>query len=110
MGGSFDCFEIFLRVSKSGLTIRPSKCMIGFQEIDFASYLVGNGKLEMEEDKIDKIKIAPQPKIKKKVRSFLGLTCFYRMLIPGYAQIATRLTHLTKKGLPNNIHWTVLTC
>ena len=36
--------DLFSRVSKSGLTIRPSKCMIGFQEIDFV-HLVWNGKL-----------------------------------------------------------------
>ena len=98
--------DLFLRVSKSGLTIRPSKCMIGFQEIDFVGHLVGNGKLEMEEDKIDKVKNAPQPKTKKQVRSFLGLTGFYRRFIPGYAKIASPLTDLTKKGLPNNVHWT----
>ena len=98
--------DLFLRVSKSGLTIRPSKCMIGFQEIDFVGHLVGNGKLEMEEDKIDKVKNAPQPKTKKQVRSFLGLTGFYGRFIPGYAKIASPLTDLTKKGLPNNVHWT----
>ena len=66
----------------------------------------GNGKLEMEEDKTDKIKNSPQPKPKKQVRSFLGLTGFYRMFVPGYAQIASPLIDLTKKRLPNNVHWT----
>ena len=61
--------------------IRPSKFMVGFQEIDFARHLVGNGKLEMEEDKIDKIKNAPQPKSKKQVRSFLDLTGFISFLV-----------------------------
>ena len=93
-------------LSKPNLTIRPSKCMIGFQEIDFARHLAGNDKLEMEEDKTDKIKNAPQPKPKKQVRSFLGLTGFYRMFVPGNAQIASPLTDMTKKGLQNNVHWT----
>ena len=97
--------DLFSRVSSAGLTIKPSKCMIGFQEIDFVGHLVGNGKLEMEEEKIDKIRNAPQPKTKKQVRSFLGLTGFYRRFIPGYAQIASPLTDLTKRGLPNNVHW-----
>ena len=67
---------------------------------------MGNGKLEMEEDKTDKIKNVPQPKPKKQVRSFLALTGFCRMYLPGYAQIASPLTDLTKNGLPNNVHWT----
>lgn len=59
----------------------------------------------MEEEKVTKIKNAPQPKTKKQVRSFLGLTGFYRKFIPNYAQIASPLTDLTKKGQPNNVHW-----
>ena len=101
MGGSLDRFkrrELFSRVSSAGLTIKPSKCMIGFGEIEFVGHMVGNGNLEMEEEKVTKIKNAPQPKTKKQVRSFLGLTGFYRRFIPNYAQIASPLTDLTKKG------------
>ena len=65
--GHLPALRDFLRVSKPSLTIRPSKCMIGFQEIDFARHLLGNGKLEMEGDKIDKINNASQPKPKKQV-------------------------------------------
>lgn len=97
--------ELFSRVSSAGLTIKPSKCMIGFGEIEFVGHTVGNGKLEMEEEKVTKIKNAPQPKTKKQVRSFLGLTGFYRKFIPNYAQIASPLTDLTKKGQPTNVHW-----
>ena len=89
--------ELFSRVSSAGLTIKPSKCMIGFGEIEFVGHMVGNGKLEMEEEKVIKIKNAPQPKTKKQVRSFLGLTGFYRKFIPNYAQIASPLTDLTKR-------------
>ena len=59
----------------------------------------------MEEKKVTKIKNVPQPKTKKQVRSFLGLTGFYCKCIPNYAQIASLLTDLTKKGQPNNVHW-----
>ena len=51
--------------------------------------MVGNGKLEMEEEKVTEIKNAPQPKTKKQVRSFLGLTGFYRKFIPNYADFFT---------------------
>ena len=97
--------DLFSRVSSAGLTIKPSKYMIGFQEIDFVGHLVGNGKLEIDEEKIVKIGNALQPKTKKPVRSFLGLTGFYRRFIPGYAQIALPLTDLTKRGLQNNFRW-----
>ena len=94
--------ELFSRVSSEGLTIKPSKCMIGFGEIEFVGHMVGNGKLEMEEEKVTKIKNAPQYKTKKQVRSFLDLTGFYRKFIPNNA---LPLTDLTKKGQPNSVHW-----
>lgn len=65
---------LLTRISSAGITIKPSKCMIGYHVIDFVGHTVGNGKLEMEQDKIIKIKNAPQPKTKKQVRSLLGLT------------------------------------
>ena len=61
----------------------------------------------MFEDKSDKIKNAPQLKSKKQVRSFLGLTGIYRRFIPGYAKIASPMGDMTKKGLPNNVKWTM---
>ena len=67
--------------------------------------MVENGKLEMEEEKDIKTKHAPQPKTKMQVRTFLGLTGFYRKFIPDYAQVVSLLTALTKKGQPNNVHW-----
>lgn len=98
--------DIFSRVSAAGITIKPSKCMIGYHVIDFVGHTVGNGKLRMEEEKMKQIQQAPQPKTKKQVRSLLGLTGFYRKFISNYAQIALPLTDLTKKGQPNNVRWT----
>ena len=97
--------ELFSSVTSAGLTIKPSKSMIGFGEIEFLGHMVGNGKLKMEEEKVTKIKNAPQPKTKKQVRSFLGLTGFNRKFIPDYAQIASPLPDLTKEGQSNNVHW-----
>ena len=79
--GHMTALRDFFRVSKPILTIRPSKCMIGFQKIDFARHLLRNCKLEMEGDKIDKINNASQPKPKKQVISFLGPKGFINFLV-----------------------------
>ena len=40
--------------------------------IDYTGYIVGEGKVRMEDEKINKIKNAEEPATKKQVRSFLG--------------------------------------
>ena len=47
----------------------------------------------------------PQPKTKKHVRAFLGLAGYYRRFIPNFAEIATPLSDLTKKLMPNTVVW-----
>ena len=55
----------------------------------------------LHEDNVIKIKNAQQPCTKKEVRSFLGLTGYDREYIPHYAEIASPLSDLTKRGKPN---------
>ena len=41
---------------------------------------------------------APVPKVKKQVKSFLGLIGYYRDYIPNFSDLAVPLTDLTRKG------------
>ena len=54
---------------------------------------------------IEKIKAAPRPTNKTQVRSFIGLSGYYREYIPHYSTIATPLTDLTKKEEPKKVRW-----
>ena len=100
-----DCF--FRKVREAGMTIRPSKCVIGARKVNFLGHHVGEGVIGLHEENVLKIKNAPQPGTKKEVRSFLGLTGYYRDYIPNYAAIAAPLSDLTRKGNPNVVPWDV---
>ena len=97
--------DIFSRVRDAGLTLKPSKCLIGFGNIAFTGHVVGKGLMKMEEEKLDQIRDAERPKTKKQVRAFLGLAGYYRKFIPAFSDVAAPLTDLTKKGRPNQVDW-----
>ena len=96
---------LFTEVRKNDLTMRPSKCQIGYAALDFVGHRVGEGNLCPQIDKIAKIKDATRPLSKRDLRSFLGLVGYYRNYIPNFAAIATPLTDLTKKGQPTTLEW-----
>ena len=57
------------------------------------------------EDQHKAVQDFPIPTTKKEVRSFLGLTGYYRRFMPDYAANAVPLTELTRKSAPNKVQW-----
>ena len=97
--------DVFDRLSKAGLTVKPSKVKIGFSQIELLGHIVGNGCRKPMEDKVKTIINAKPPTTKKLMRSFLGLLGFYRQYIPNFSDISACLTDTTKNGMPNSIKW-----
>ena len=58
---------------------------------------MGQGKIEMEEDKVAGILNWLAPKMVRDVRKFLGLANYYRQFIKDFAKIAQPLNNLTRK-------------
>ena len=99
--------EIVLdRLVQAGLKAKPTKCQLGMAECVYLGHVIGGGKVQPERAKIQAISDFTPPTTKKGVRSFLGITGYYRKFIPHYATIATPLTDLTRKSQPNKVVWT----
>lgn len=88
--------NIFERFREYGTKLNPEKCEFLKNECLFLGHSVSakNG-IFPDESKLDAIKNFKTPKNKKEVRSWLGLTGFYRKFIEGYGKIAAPLHKLT---------------
>ena len=96
---------VLSKIEGAGLTIKPSKSKIGYQEVSYLGHTVGNKCIQPMMDKVDSVSKFPTPITKKNVRAFLGLTGYYRKFVPKYADVAKPLTDLTKKKEPNTVQW-----
>ena len=81
---------LFERFRDAGMTVKPSKCVIGARKNDFLGHSVGDGMVGLDNDNVEKIKCADRPQTKIDVRSFLGLTGYYRYYIPHMPQLQHR--------------------
>ena len=43
---------LFDIIRSAKLTVKPSKCMIGFESLGFVEHTIGKGKVSMEDDKV----------------------------------------------------------
>ena len=97
--------EVFTRLQRANLTVKPSKCEIAFSSVNFLGHRIDKEHVRPHDDNTEKISSAPVPKTKRQVRSFLGLAGFYREYIPNFATLAAPLTSLTRKGQSNVVKW-----
>ena len=92
--------EVLTRLRKAGLKLKLEKCKFLQRKIDYLGHTLSENGIQVNDLKIKAIKDYPVPCDKKAVKSFLGLSGFYRNFIKDYATIAAPLTHLLKEDVP----------
>ena len=90
----------------AGLTAKPKKCQFAMTQCVYLGHVVGGGRVGLEPSKVEAIQSFAVPTTKRGVRSFLGITGYYRRFIPEFATIAAPLTDLVRKNCPNKVKWT----
>ena len=75
-----------------------SKCDFFKDKIQYLGHIVTQEGISVDPEKIRAIKDWLVPKDVTDVRSFMGITGYYRRFIKGFSKIANLITFLQKKG------------
>ncbi|KAL4153837.1 hypothetical protein QTP88_001670 [Uroleucon formosanum] len=92
--------EVFDRLRESNLKLQPSKCSFLRKEVNYLGHVITDKGVRPNPQKIDCVVKFPTPTNAKEIKSFLGLSGYYRRVVPNYGQIAKPLTSLLKKDVP----------
>uniref|UniRef100_A0A8C6W051 Gypsy retrotransposon integrase-like protein 1 n=1 Tax=Nothobranchius furzeri TaxID=105023 RepID=A0A8C6W051_NOTFU len=95
---------VLQRLLENRLYVKAEKCEFHVPSVKFLGFVLENGKLRADPDKITAIQTWPTPTTRKQLQRFLGFGNFYRRLITNYSQIAAPLTQLTSIKRP--FSWT----
>ena len=88
--------EVF---KKYKLAAKKPKCHFFKKEVEYLGHVVSAQGVRPDPKKIETVKNWPQPQNQSEVRSFLGLTNYFRRFVMGYAKIADPLIALTAKNM-----------
>ena len=94
---------VFQRLRDANFKLKRKKCHFAKEQVKLLGYNVSSKGISPQESKVSAIKNLPQPQDKRDVRSFLGMTNYYRQCIPNYSQISRSLQNLT--SIKSKFEW-----
>ena len=92
--------EVFLRFKAHNLTFKPKKCVLFSKQVDFLGHVVSEDGVRCNPKKVEAIQLWEPPCTVTEIRSFLGMSGYYRKFLEHYADVSKPLVNLTKKDEP----------
>jgi hypothetical protein len=100
--------QVFQRLSDEGMRLKRDKCRICVREITFLGFLLSHEGIKPALNHVQTIERLEPPKDIHGLRSFLGMVNFYNHSIPKFAELASPLFNLLRKGVAfvwSNTHY-----
>ena len=98
--------RVLQRLREHGLTVKLSKMVFDAPKMEFLGMIIRQGKVEMDNKKLEAIEKWKPPTTVKGIHLFTGFANFYRKFIPNFSNIVAPLNLLTRKNEPWS--WTPL--
>ena len=94
---------IFNKLKAVGLKLKPSKCILFKQQINYLGQVVSKEGVSTDPEKIKAVTEWQQHTTVTEVRSFLGFVSYYRRFIPNFSKVAKPLNKLLQnlEGIPS---------
>jgi hypothetical protein len=89
---------VLQRLRDRQLYAKFSKCEFWINEVTFLGHVISSEGIAVDSSKVRDILDWEPPKSVHQVRSFLGLTGYYRTFISNFSKISKPITKLLKKG------------
>lgn len=89
--------NVFQRLREHNLKVQPLKSEFLKKHVEYLGHELTPNGVTPNQRKVQDILNFPVPKTEKEIRSFLGLTGYYRRFIDNYAKITKPLTKCLKK-------------
>jgi len=90
---------VLCKLKEVNLKVNPSKCCFVAKTITFLGHVVSKEGIRPDPRKVEVVLHFPTPKNVTSVRSFLGLTGYFRKYVRGYSNLAGPLFELTRKDV-----------
>lgn len=97
--------HVLSELANAGITLNPKKCSFAQTSVKFLGFIVENGTVKPNPEKVSSIRNFPKPETKKQLRSFLGLINFYNVFVPHLATHVSKLTGLLCNDKSDKIVW-----
>lgn len=88
--------KVFHTLEKANMKIQLDKCEFFQKEVEFLGFIIGRFGIKTNPKKVQAIVDRPIPENLKELRSFLGMSGYYRRFIRDYSKLAKPLTSLLR--------------
>jgi hypothetical protein len=95
---------VLQKLREHKLYAKFSKCEFWLKEVSFLGHIITNGGIAVDPSKVSDVLKWEAPRMMSEIRSFLGLTSYYRRFIEGFSKIVKPLTTLLEKD--REFKWT----